>query len=100
MTAIILHFPIERSRPPGLSSVALAIYRDLCRRTAGRNVYVAHSVNDGIRASGALRHCVVQARRELQDLGLITMVESGNGNGRAIWILGGSRRMVDPDGAA
>lgn len=100
MTAVILPFPLERARPPGLSSVALAIYRDMCRRTAGRNVLVAHSVNDGIRASGALRHRVVQARRDLQALGLVTLMEPGNGDGPAIWSVNRVQAAFDPDGAA
>ena len=100
MTAEILQFPIQRTRPPGLSATALAIYRDLYWRTAGRNVVVAHSVNDGIRASGAPRHKVVQARRELQARGLVTMLAPGNGNGPAIWGLCCFESASDPDGAA
>jgi hypothetical protein len=101
MTAVILEFPAARARPAGISPVALAIYRDLCWRSAGRDMLIAHSVNDGVRASGALRHRVVQARRELQALGLVTLIEPGNGHGPAIWSLSHRHHAaLDPDGAA
>lgn len=99
MTAQIIQFPVARARAAALSPVARAVYRDMQIRAVGG--FVHHSVNDGIRCSGALRHRVVQARRDLQSLGLVELLEPGNGNGPAVWRLTRIDRAADlPDGAA
>lgn len=101
MTAQIIQFPVARSRVAALSAVARAIYRDICWRTAGRNVLVAHSINDGVVASGGSRRQVVQARQELRARGFLTLMEPGNGGGPAIWAITEFEYSAStPDGAA
>lgn len=99
MTAEIIPFPGHRARPAGLSAVAAAILTDMRKRAMGApDGVVSHSVNDGIRCSGAVGHRVVKARRELEERGLAVKERPGDGYGPAIWRL--CQTALEPDGAA
>lgn len=83
-TAQIIKFPIGvRLR---LTPAAGAIFRDMQRLAAAdADGMACHSINDGIRCSAAPRHKVVQARRELQDKGLVALIRAGSELGPAVW---------------
>lgn len=79
-TAKIIAFPLL-----GLSEIAAAILRDMRRRQIGCDGLVCHSIMDGVKCSGAARHKVVFARRELQDRGLVTLIRAGDEHGASVF---------------
>lgn len=96
MTARLYHFPRHRSRPH-LSIFASTILHDM-RRRAGADGLVQHSIAHGIECTGTTRDRVVEARRELQERGLVERVGNGDGRGPTVWRLQQSR--LEPDGTA
>lgn len=79
-TAQIITFPLL-----GLSDIAAAILRDMRRRQIGSDGLVCHSIVDGVKCSGAARHKVVAARRELQDKGVVTLLRAGDEHGASVF---------------
>lgn len=91
-TAQIIRFPTGTWSP--LSTIASAIFRDMCRRSISADGLACHSIKDGMTCSGAPRHKVVQARRELQDKCFVTLIRAGSEEGPAIWRINRTRQIA------